>query len=180
MKKKTALLALGLVASLGGVATAGAWLYGEAAKTSTSGALDAGLILDWGTSTLDENITNLSPGTIYTDDLTISAQKSATVGGYAILTFALSGDSAESIQVDIKEDEAFVQDDTDIQSITGTDSYSYSLKLGNAEGEWDGTAKQYFVRYTALASALAGEGTGNLSAKLTVSLTYSATAAVNE
>lgn len=47
MKIKKAMLSLGLVLAAAGVATASAWVI-NVATASTQGAVDQGIILDWG------------------------------------------------------------------------------------------------------------------------------------
>lgn len=106
MKKKTALLSLGLVLSLAGIATASALII-ENANASTQGALDAGLILEWGQADLD-NVTNLRFGSPQIKELVIKTPvKSASVKGDAVLGFELSGTNVSTIQVEIFSENAW-------------------------------------------------------------------------
>ena len=90
MKKRLAFLSLGLVAGLAGVATASAYIFNAPASTSIQGGLDQGVVLDWGTSAKLQGTKTLVYGAAQVETVTLAEPvKSATIAGYAKLTFSL-------------------------------------------------------------------------------------------
>ena len=170
MKKRLAFLSLGLVVGLAGVATASAYIFNAPASTSIQGGLDQGVVLDWGTSAKLQGTKTLVYGVAQVETVTLAEPvKSATIAGYAKLTFSLgkptSGELAlEGLKVEVS-DQSFsgseVIPDLTVDSANQTGSLYISV-----EG-WEGE-KTYYVR-------LSLEEQTAVNADLTVSLDYSET-----
>ncbi len=102
MKIKKAMLSLGLVLAAAGVATASAWVINDA-TASTQGAVDQGIILDWGEGSTLGDLTSLTYGSPVVQKVTVKKpQASEGVTGYAKVSFALTGDNISTIQVEAK------------------------------------------------------------------------------
>lgn len=164
--KKLALLSLGLVAAVAGVATSSALLYQEAVQ-SASGNLDAGIVLKWGESndTSFTDLDNLSYGTPAFKEVTVGVPTvSQGLTGYVAVNFTMT--TNDGLVVDISE-EAWTRDTTGYETLeTSGESYTDYIDLATFEAE-----KTYYIRLSL--SHAPEEGQEDLSGKLTVSLNYS-------
>lgn len=177
MKIKKAVLSLGLVLAAAGVATASAWVIQDA-NASAQGAVDQGIILDWGEGSTLEDLTSLTYGSPVVQKVTVKKpQYSAGVTGYAKVSFALSGDNISTIQVEVSDEEwstTVTKGDATLNS--AMTSYDYYVDITTIED----AGLTYWVRYSLSAQpgTQADDSQGGvqaLDAKLTVSLDYSAT-----
>lgn len=167
--KKLALLSLGLVAAVAGVATSSALLYQEAVQ-SASGNLDAGIVLKWGESnnTSFTDLDNLSYGTPAFKEVTVGVPTvSQGLTGYVAVNFTMTTNDGLVVEI---SDEAWTKDTTadGTLKVDGELSYTDYIDLANFEVE-----KTYYLRFS-LAHA-PEEGQADLNGKLTVSLDYSET-----
>ena len=177
MKIKKAMLSLGLVLAAAGVATASAWVYQDA-TASTQGAVDQGIILDWGEGSTLGDLTSLTYGSPVVQKVTVKKpQYSEGVTGYAKVSFALSGDNISTIQVEVNDEEWSTTVTTGDATLNAdTTSYDYYVDITSI----DDSGLTYWVRYslTAQPETQADDSQGTvqaLDAKLTVSLDYSET-----
>lgn len=166
--KKLALLSLGLVAAVAGVATSSALLYQEAVQ-SASGNLDAGIVLKWGESndTSFTDLDNLSYGTPAFKEVTVGVPTvSQGLTGYVAVNFTMTTNDGLVVEI---SDEAWTQDTSAIGKLDADgESYTDYIDLATFEAE-----KTYYIRLSL--SHAPEEGQADLSGKLTVSLDYSET-----
>lgn len=177
MKIKKAMLSLGLVLAAAGVATASAWVIQDA-NASAQGAVDQGIILDWGEGSTLGDLTSLTYGSAVVQKVTVKKpQASSGVTGYAKVSFALTGDNISTIQVEVSEEEwSTTVTEGDVTLNSSTTSYDYYVDIATIEE----TGLTYWVRYSLSAQpeTQADDSQGGVQevdAKLTVSLDYSAT-----
>ena len=177
MKIKKAMLSLGLVLAAAGVATASAWVIQDA-TASTEGAVDQGIILEWGDESTLGDLTSLTYGSPVVQKVVVKKpQYSAGVTGYAKVGFLLSGDNISTIQVEVKDAEWTGSDassDATLNAVTASYDYYEDITAIGEEG------LTYWVRYSLsdAPSTIADDSEGTvqaLDAKLTVSLDYSET-----
>ena len=169
--KKLALLSLGLVAAVAGVATSSAFLYEEAVKQQT-GALDQGIILEFDDGNSDvTSIDSLTVGSYVYRKVTVKAPvKSDGLTGNVNVNFNLEQD--DHITVEILKGQEWT-DATGGTAATGT--------LNNDTADWTDTiALDTFatdVFYSLRVSAeLTGDGetstSSNSNGTITISLEY--------
>lgn len=164
--KKLALLSLGLVAAVAGVATSSAFLYNEA-TASASGALDQGIILAWDDTNFTD-ITNFTPGMTEIRSLTLEQPtKSTSVTGYAILTLQLT--TEDGVQVEIAKEE-YGMDTPIVDTLTIEDNvYTEAIDLTTFNA-----AITYYLRFS-VQTTLDDLGGESQNATLKASLVYSET-----
>lgn len=166
--KKLALLSLGLVAAVAGVATSSALLYQEAQQTA-SGKLDAGIILKWGetNATSFTDLDSLSYGTPEFREVTVGAPtKSEGLTGYVKVTFTMT--TNDGLVVEIAE-ETWQTETVAVRTLDATgETYTSYIDLATFEVE-----KTYYVRLSL--SHAPEEGQEALEGTLSVSLDYSET-----
>lgn len=165
--KKLALLSLGLVAAVAGVATSSALLYQEAVK-SASGNLDAGIVLKWGenNNTTFTDLDNLSYGNSALREVTVGAPTvSQGLTGYVAVNFTMTTNDGLVVEI---SDEAWAQGTVADKTLSAEGDLSYTDYIDLATFEVE---KTYYIRLSL--SHAPEEGQENLSGKLTVSLNYS-------
>ena len=164
--KKLALLSLGLVAAVAGVATSSALLYQEAVQ-SASGNLDAGIVLKWGESntTSFTDLDNLSYGTPAFREVTVGTPTvSQGLTGYVAVNFIMTTNDGLVVEI---SDETWSKETRAIGTLDADgESYTDYIDLTTFEAE-----KTYYIRFSL--SHAPDEGQADLSGKLTVSLNYS-------
>lgn len=171
--KKLALLSLGLVAAVAGVATSSAFLYEEAVKQQT-GALDQGIILEFDDVNSEvESIDSLTVGSYEYRKVTVKAPvKSDGLTGSVKVNFNLVQDDHITVEILKGQEWAAVTGET---AATGT--------LDNETAAWTDTiALATFnddVFYSLRVSAeLTGDGetstSSNSNGTITISLEYAA------
>lgn len=171
--KKLALLSLGLVAAVAGVATSSAFLYEEAVKQQT-GALDQGIILEFDDGNSDvTSIDSLTVGSYVYRKVTVKAPvKSEDLTGNVNVKFNLVQDDHITVEILKGQEWTAVTDETDA---TGT--------LNNLTTDWiDTIALDTFttdVFYSLRVSAeLTDDGetstSSNSNGTITISLEYAA------
>ncbi|MBO8461432.1 MAG: hypothetical protein IAA85_01730 [Firmicutes bacterium] len=171
--KKLALLSLGLVAAVAGVATSSAFLYEEAVKQQT-GVLDQGIILDFDDENSDvTSIDSLTVGSYAYRKVTVKAPvKSEGLTGNVNVNFNLVQDDHIKVEILKGQEWTAVTDETDA---TGT--------LDNETADWTDTiVLDTFttdVFYSLRVSAeLTGDGetstSSNSNGTITISLEYAA------
>lgn len=145
MKIKKAVLSLGLVLAAAGVATASAWVI-NVATASTQGAVDQGIILDWGEGSTLGDLTSLTYGSPVVQKVTVKKpQASSGVTGYAKVSFALTGDNISTIQVEVNDSKwASAEDKSDATLNADTTSYDYYVDIATIED----AGLTYWVRYS--------------------------------
>lgn len=169
MNKKGVILAAGLLLSLGGVATSSALLYQEA-TASTTGNLDQGLVLNWDdNNTTTANITNLTYGSPQNQHVTVAVPtKSASVGGYATVTFTLTGTQVSPLSISVYT--ATEWEKTTEKVAAGTLDAAEESHTEKIDLKTFNTAVTYYVEYSLTAVP---QEQSAVSAKLTISLGHS-------
>lgn len=145
MKIKKAVLSLGLLLAAAGVATASAWVINDA-TASTQGAVDQGIILDWGEGSTLGDLTSLTYGSPVVQKVTVKKpQASEGVTGYAKVSFALTGDNISTIQVEVNDSKwASAEGKSDATLNADTTSYDYYVGIATIED----AGLTYWVRYS--------------------------------
>ena len=162
MKFKNKIISLGLIGllALGGVATATSFIIDAAEEINNTVHTDSALVVDWSGATID-NVENLNPGVPQYREVVINVSKSTSVAANVKVTFTLSGENTELIQVRISDSSFQSQEETQtiktINNETKSDFFTFNAAIVES--------KTYYLEFSAIASS---EGTilGNLNVAL--------------